>query len=625
MADAQQSQGKFAALYSELKAGGLSRREFIERALALGVGMSVATFVANAAEVSARPGAPRAGHAFVAQSAAAGAPAAGMEGKTRGEGGELKLLQWQAPTTLNPHVSTGTKDYLAATIVLEPLMNYLPDGSIIPNLVTEVPTIENGMLAEDLKSVTFKLKEGVTWSDGEPFTAADVVFTRDWIMAEENASVSIGTWEPIATIEAVDDLTVKVGYETPNANWYAPFAGTSYGPILPKHILEVEGSADAFNANPIGTGPYVIDTFSPNDQVIYKINENYRDPNKPFFASVNLKGGGDAASAARAVLQTGEWDHAWNLQVEPAVIRDLEQGGKGKFHVVPGTSLERININFSDPNTEVEGQRSYFKQPHPFLTDKAVRQAMNLAADRDTIAKQFYGEGEPATPDMLNGLPAFDSPNTSYEFDLDKAKQILDDAGWTMDGDVRTKDGQELRITYATTINSVRQKTQQVIKQGFEKIGIKVNLQQIDSGIFFDSSPGNEQNTGHMYVDVNMYTNGPGTPTPTDYMFGWYAGPDGSNIAQKANRWSGQNFYRYQNPEYDKLYDQVRVETDVEKAAQIFIQMNDLLINDVALIPLVHRAADKYASSITLRDENLAISAFELNYWNIANWNRVEG
>ncbi|MDP9354590.1 MAG: peptide ABC transporter substrate-binding protein, partial [Chloroflexota bacterium] len=578
------------------------------------------------AEAFAAPGGgPRAGHAFVAQGAAAGAPAAGMEGKTRGEGGELRLLQWQAPTTLNPHVSTGTKDYLAASIVLEALMNYLPDGSIIPNLVTEVPTIENGMLGEDLKSVTFKLKEGVLWSDGEPFTAADVVFTWNWIMAEENASVSIGTWEPIATMEAVDDLTVQVGYETPNANWYAPFAGTFYGPILPKHILEVEGSADAFNANPIGTGPFVIESFSPNDQVIYQANPNYRDPNKPYFATVNLKGGGDAASAARAVLQTGEWDHAWNLQVEPAIIRDLEQGGKGKFYVVPGTSLERININFSDPNTEVEGQRSYYKQPHPFLTDKAVRQAMNLAADRDTISKQFYGEGEPATPDMLNGLPAFDSPNTSYEFDLEKAAQVLEDAGWTMDGDVRTKDGVELKITYATTINAVRQKTQQVIKQGFEKIGIKVNLQQVDSGIFFDSSPGNEQNTGHMYTDVNMYTNGPGTPTPTEYMFGWYAGPDGSNIAQKANRWSGQNYYRYQNPEYDKLYDQVRVETDVEKAAQIFIQMNDLLINDAALVPLVHRAADKYASSIRLRNENLAISAFETNYWNIANWNRTEG
>ncbi|MDP9369284.1 MAG: ABC transporter substrate-binding protein, partial [Chloroflexota bacterium] len=256
MSDAQQSQGKFAALYSELKAGGLSRREFIERALALGVGMSVATFLANVAEAS--PGKPRAGHAIVAQSVGAGAPAVGTEGKTRGQDGELRLLQWQAPTTLNPHVSTGTKDYLAGTIVLEPLMNYLPDGSIIPNLVTEVPTIENGMLAEDLKSVTFKLKEGVVWSDGEPFTAADVVFTWNWIMDPENASVSIGTWEPIATMEAVDDLTVQVGYETPNVNWYAPFAGTVYGPNLPKHVLEAEGSADAFNGNPIGTGPFVV-------------------------------------------------------------------------------------------------------------------------------------------------------------------------------------------------------------------------------------------------------------------------------------------------------------------------------------------------------------------------------
>ncbi|MDP9369282.1 MAG: ABC transporter substrate-binding protein, partial [Chloroflexota bacterium] len=368
-----------------------------------------------------------------------------------------------------------------------------------------------------------------------------------------------------------------------------------------------------------------VESFSPNDQVIYQANPNYRDPNKPYFATVNLKGGGDAASAARAVLQTGEWDHAWNLQVEPAILADLEKGGKGKFYAIPGTDLERININHSDPNTEVERQRSYYKQPHPFLSDKAVRQAMNLAADRDTITTQFYGEGELPTPDVLNGLPAFDSPNTSYEFDLDKAAQILEDAGWTMDGDVRTKDGVELRITYATSINSVRQKTQQVIKQAFEEIGIKVNLQQVDSGIFFDGSPGNEQNINHFYTDINMYTSGPSTPTPTDFMILWYAGPDASNIAQKANRWNGQNVFRYQNPEYDKLYEQVRVETDLEKTAQLLIQMNDLLINDVALIPLVNRAADKYANSNTLVNDNLAISSFELNYWNIANWTRTEG
>ena len=98
------------------------------------------------------------------------------------EGGELKLIQWQAPSMLSPHVSTGEKDYLAGQLVVEPLMHYLPDGSLIPNLVTEVPTVENGMLAEDLSSVTYKLLDGVLWSDGEPLTAEDVVFTWEWIV-----------------------------------------------------------------------------------------------------------------------------------------------------------------------------------------------------------------------------------------------------------------------------------------------------------------------------------------------------------------------------------------------------------------------------------------------------------
>src|SRR3712207_4649400 len=101
-----------------------------------------------------------------------------------------------------------------------------------------------------------------------------------------------------------------------------------------------------FRQNPIGTGPYKVESFKENDQVIYVANENYREPNKPFFARVNLKGGGDAASAARAVLQTGDYDHAWNLQVEPEILRDLEQGGKGKAYAAPGNSVERIMYNF---------------------------------------------------------------------------------------------------------------------------------------------------------------------------------------------------------------------------------------------------------------------------------------
>ena len=109
-----------------------------------------------------------------------------------------------------------------------------------------------------------------------------------------------------------------------------------------------------------------------------------------------------------------------------------------------------------------------------------------------------------------------------------------------------------------------------------------------------------------------MYTNNPTTPIPIAYMLGWYAGPDGENIAQESNGWNGQNYSRYQNAEYDALFEQVRLETDIAPAAELFIQMNDILINDVAVIPLVNRAADKYGISTTLHDENVASSAFEI-------------
>src|SRR5690606_5670630 len=126
----------------------------------------------------------------------------------------------------------------------------------------------------------------------------------------------------------------------------------------------------------------------------------------------------------------------------------------------------------------------------------------------------FYGEGQPPTANVFTGLPSFESPNTSWAFDLDEAAQILEDAGWVMNGDTRAKDGVRLELTYATTVNQVRQKNQAVIKDAFEQLGIGVTLEQVDAGIFFDNAAGNEQNIGHMYVDINMYTNGATTPVP---------------------------------------------------------------------------------------------------------------
>jgi len=611
--------GPFGSLFEELKAGRVTRRQFLNRAIGLGVAAPVALFVMNTL-----PGGVQNAYA---QDAAAKAPDSGTEGQTRGSGGELKLLQWQSVSTLNNHRASGTKDSLGASFISEPLLSFLPDGTIIPALAAEVPTTDNGGVSADLKTVTFKLKEGVLWSDGQPFTAEDVVFTWQWVSNPDNTAVTQTVYDIIEKVEAPDPLTAVVTYKAPSLTWYSVFCGTTYGTLLPKHVLEAGGDANAaFESAPIGTGPYVVDSFKVNDQVIYKANPNYREPNKPFFDTINLKGGGEATSAAQAVLQTGDWDLAWNLQVEPQILLQMEQeGGKGKIHTTSPVLIERVVINFSDPSKEVDGQRSEMHTPHPFLTDKAVRQAMTLATDRQTIADQFYlgGDLEPPARNILTGIPSVESANTTWEFNLDAANKVLDDAGWTLDGDTRKKDGVELKIAYATSINGVRQKTQAVNKDTWGQLGIQVQLKEIDGGIFFGSEAGNEQNYPHMYWDIHMYAGNPTNQLPLSYMQSWYAGKDGVNIAQKSNGWAPANEARYNNPEYDAVYDKAVAATDPEEAAQLFIQMNDIVINDYAVIPLVARANDKYAALNTFNDENVAGSLFEVLYWNSANWNRV--
>jgi len=632
------TQGPISRLCAQLTDGSISRRQFIERATATGIGAGMALFLANANAVIAAGGSKN-GYAFYpAQDAPNAAPAVGMEGRTRGEGGELRIIQWQAATTANAHQSVGTKDFLISSTVQEPLMHYLEDGSLIPNLITEVPTVENGLLAEDLSSVTFNLQEGILWSDGEPLTSRDVQFTWQWVAAPDNsnASVNFDVWDVIADIETPDELTAVVTFKSPAANWFETFTAGAFGPIMPAHSFNDEPVAannPDFLLFPLGTGPYVITDFQPNNLVLLSMNENYREANKPFFATVNVTGGGDAASAARSVLQTGDFDYAWNLQVEPAILLDLagisELGevndeAPGTLQSIVGTSVERIHINFSDPNQEVDGQRSEMNTPHPFLTDLAVRQAMNLAVPRQLIADEFYGLAARTSPNILTGLEVTESPNTTWEFNLETAAQILDDAGWTMDGDVRAKDGVELVVNYGTSINQVRQKNQAVVKQAFESIGIGVILDQVDAGTFFDSSAGNDRNIGHFYWDIAMWTNNPPSPIPTSFFVSWFAGENGRNIAQESNGWSGQNYQRYVNDEFDALYNELLTQTDVEAAYQQLIGLNDILINDVVIIPEVNRPSDTYAISKRLVNDNVALGVgYELSYWNIANWNTV--
>ncbi len=212
--------------------------------------------------------------------------------------------------------------------------------------------------------------------------------------------------------------------------------------------MGAEARNAAFNLNPVGTGPYKVAEFRPGDVILFEMNENYREADKPYFQRVEFKGGGDAVSAARAAVQTDETDWAWNLQVESTVLTEIEaDGDAGVVLYSDGTSSEQIYIQFADPRTEVDGARAEPTTQHPFLSDLNVRQAFALASDRETIASQFYGEGGVATPNTLNAPPVFVSPNTTYEYSLEKAGALLDEAGWTMDGDVRRRTARSYRCS----------------------------------------------------------------------------------------------------------------------------------------------------------------------------------
>jgi peptide/nickel transport system substrate-binding protein len=647
------------SLQRELIAGQINRRDFIRRALALGLTASAvgaalaacgtttptattapASVAASAAPSSAAASASTGGAASAAPSVAASAapssaaaaaatPAASaaasaaaavpsMPGPTkRGGGGALKLIQWQAPTILNPHLSSGTKDDLVCAIIYEGLLRIDQEGNFFPFLAESIPSAQNGLLATDGKSVTWKLKSGLKWSDGQPVTADDCVLTWQYVTDPKTAATTLAFFENVATVEAVDPLTVKYTFTEPKPDWYRP----AMAQILPKHIFEKDKGEPARtspnNLKPVGTGPYKVTNFAPGDVVSYAINENYREATKPFFDTVEVKGGGDAQSAARAVLQTGDFDYAWNLQIEDTVIKQLETGGKGVAEFYNGGGIERNFLNFADPNTEVGGERSSLNSKHPFLTDLKVRQALAFATDRKTVVETLYGRAGAIGINFLEDPPIYRSANTAAagEYNLDKANALLEEAGWVKGGDgVRAKGGVKMNVVYLSTVNSVRQKTQQIVKDGWEKIGLKVEIKAVDSAVFFSSDVGNPDTSGKMYVDVQMYTTSAAFD-PATHMKRWTT--TNAKLTQREGKWSGGNDGRYINTEYDKLWDAAKTELDSNKRAQLFIQMNDILVNDVAMIAIVNRKT-AFARATALKNANY--SQWAGNYWNIANW-----
>ena len=544
----------------------------------------------------------------------------------RGRDGELRLLYWQAPSTMMPFLSGGTKELEASSVVIEPLARYDNDGKMHAWLAEEIPTVANGGVAEDLKSITWKIKRGIKWSDGSELTSADAVFTYEYCSHPDTGCTSSNYFNDIVSVDAVDSHTVRINFSVAKPFPYAPFVGYN-APIIQKAQFDGCIGAKAQecteqNFNPIGTGPFKVVDFKPNDVIVFEANELYREEGKPAFSSLLFKGGGDATSAARSVLETSEMHYAWNLQVEPEILAKMAEVGKGTIIAGFGTSVERLMVNFTNPDPDLGDDRAEYlggnnnRNPHPFLADYAVRRALSLAIDRQILVDAGYGSAGKVGCNVLPApaIYASDANDECKVQNVDEANRILDEAGWVRGSDgIRAKGGVRLSILYQTSTNSVRQGTQAFIKEMWKAIGVETELRNLSASVFFGGDPGSPDTYQKFYADIEMYTNNFSGTDPETYMANWTC----KQVSRRANTWGGGNMPRWCNPDYDALSAEMSTTADLDDRIRLAKAMNDMLMQDYAMIPLIHRGGVSAFSNVI---EGPRGNEWDSELWNIADW-----
>ena len=534
----------------------------------------------------------------------------------------LTILNWQAPSLPGPYLSAGFKDRDAGSITLEPLAWYGPDGALVPALAEEIPTIENGGVSADRLSITWKLRDGLKWSDGSDMTAADVVFTWRYCVDEATGCTAAEAFAGIASVEAMDERTVRITFEEPRPYPYNAFVSAGSPILSAEQFADCVGAAAAGcteqNTLPLGTGPYRIVSFTPEKEAIFERNPHYRG-DRPFFDRVLLKGGGDARSTATAVLQWGLADYALNLQVEPGVLAELEATGHGTIVSAFSDLVERIVVNQTNADPALGDDRSEYldgQNPHPFLSFQPIRQAMSMAIDRDAVA-ELYGFAGRAECDLIAGPAHYVSGGNDacLTQDIAGANRLLDEHGVVdSDGDgVREYNGLPLRIRYQTSTNAVRQATQELVRDWWAQIGIETELVHHGAGLFFGSDPGPESYR-RFFADVQMYAGSSGVEPQT-----YLSDARCEHIPARHNNWSQGNVPRSCNPEYDAAFEQLPPLAIGAEREALVKQLNDILVQSYVEIPLVNRGVVS-AHATTLK--GIRFNAWDSELWNLAEWHR---
>ena len=538
----------------------------------------------------------------------------------------LTLRYWQAPSLPSPYLSSGFKDRDASAVTLEPLASYDPEGRLVPRLAAAIPTVENGGIAPDGTRVTWRLRPDLRWSDGSELTADDVVFTWRYCTAAESGCTNDSAFAGIASVSAPDERTVEILFEAPRSYPYDAFVGAATPVISEAQFARCLGEAARRcveqNESPLGSGPYRIVEFVPNERALYERNPHYRGE-RPYFDRVVLEGGGDAHSAAHAVLVSGEADYAWNLQLEPGELAELEAGGRGTVVAAFASIVERLVLNQTNPDPSLGERRSEYldgENPHPFLTFAPIRRAMSMAISRDRIATELYGFAGRPTCNLIAAPPRYASTGNEECLRQDRAgaNALLDASGVAdTDGDgIREYQGLPLRITYQTTVNPVRQATQELVRGWWREIGIEAELVQHDASVFFGADAVSDPAASYrrFFADVQMYATGPGVD-PQGYLEGLRC----DHIQTREDNWAGENNARSCNPSYDELLARLAALPLGTGREALVRELNDVLVESRYEIPLVLRGSVS-AHARTL--EGVRINGWDSELWNIAEWRR---
>ncbi len=538
----------------------------------------------------------------------------------------LTLRYWQAPSTPLPYLSGGDKDMDAGAIALEPLAGYAPDGSLVPRLAESVPTVENGGVSDDLMSATWRLREGLRWSDGSPLTAADVVFTWRHCASPDADCAQSKRFEGIQSVTALDDRTVSIAFDSPTPYPYSAFV-SAWAPIISRAQFEEDCAAAShgcpLNFSPVGTGPYRIAEFSEGGNAVYERNPHYRGA-APYFDRVTIIGGGSAEDAARAALAEGSADYAWNLQIPPDELAEMQAEGDSETTAAFASRVEVIVVNQTNPDPALGENRSEYldgENPHPFLTFKPIPLAMSLAIDRSRLSESLYGfAGRPAC-NVIDAPANYASSanDICLTQDIAAANRLLDANGATdSDGDgTREYNGAPLRVSFQTTANAVRQETQRLIAEWWGEIGIETEIISHDAGAFFGGDPAEVAGASYrrFFADVQMYADGSGVDPQQ-----WLSNGLCAQIQTRANNWSGGNNARACDPEYDALYAELARTPPGPERERLVKTLNDMTAVGGRQIPLINRGiVSAHAASLL----NVRANGWDSNLWNIAEWRRA--